>query len=524
MKPFAITTSRRATGSAAAGEPVTPREEAGMSQLDPTPPRSSSSISPVKPLALALAIAIGAGGGADRASGAAPTLPDGALLWPVTNCNDAGAGSLRDAAVHANHGDGIDLSGLTCSTISLTSGAITLRDVVLDGPGAAQLEISGTGNQNHRVFNHSSGGGGLDIRGVTVSGGKYISAGGLGGGCLRSVGGSVHIHDSVFRNCMVVTPVGQDGDARGGAIAVYGSGDVRLYGTTIESSQARTDHGNAAGGGLYAQGRVDMHASTIANNSVTSSGAANEFGGGLVTKDSLWMLDSTLDGNVSAGDGGGALVYGGGELLRSTVSNNHAVAGTAGVVMLGGGNAVTSINSSTISGNVSEATRHWFSGGLFLNSATTTIINSTITGNRESNETGTKFGAGIVIGYDAVNVSMSGTIISGNYFDDGSPPYADDDIDGPDGLTIIGDTDIVGWTHIPVPADTLFESTPRLGPLQDNGGPTWTHLPLPDSPVIDHGAAHGFDTDQRGFARVVGPAADIGAVESNDRIFADGFD
>ena len=57
---------------------------------------------------------------------------------------------------------------------------------------------------------------------------------------------------------------------------------------------------------------------------------------------------------------------------------------------------------------------------------------------------------------------------------------------------------------------------PRLGPLQDNGGPTQTLALYADSPAIDAGnnAAPGLpDTDQRGFARVVHDVVDIGAYE-----------
>jgi uncharacterized repeat protein (TIGR01451 family) len=69
---------------------------------------------------------------------------------------------------------------------------------------------------------------------------------------------------------------------------------------------------------------------------------------------------------------------------------------------------------------------------------------------------------------------------------------------------------------------------PKLGPLQDNGGPTLTHLPLPSSPAIDQGSSDpllpfGATTDQRGFTRTVddltipnvplGDGTDIGAVE-----------
>ena len=56
---------------------------------------------------------------------------------------------------------------------------------------------------------------------------------------------------------------------------------------------------------------------------------------------------------------------------------------------------------------------------------------------------------------------------------------------------------------------------PKLGPLQDNGGPTPTMALLPGSPAIDAGANPlGLTSDQRGYSpRVVGAAADIGAYE-----------
>jgi len=158
---------------------------------------STPSLLRAQPLAFALAVALALpfaneamatpavplGSPAALPGTASSPRPDGSVLWSVENCNDAGAGSLRDAAMHANHGDGIDLGSLSCSTISVTSGAITLHDVELVGPGAAQLEIDGTGNQNRRIFNHAGGGGRLDISGVTINGGIYASNAGLGGGC-----------------------------------------------------------------------------------------------------------------------------------------------------------------------------------------------------------------------------------------------------------------------------------------------------------------------------------------------------
>ncbi|MEO7433167.1 MAG: choice-of-anchor Q domain-containing protein [Dokdonella sp.] len=531
MNAFDIATSRHTSAPfAIASECATPCDEAV-----PHTPANHSRAAFSKPcitplaLALALALAVGTSVAADRASGSntATPRPDGSILWVVENCNDSGAGSLRDAATHANHGDGIDLGSLACSTISVTSGAMTLHDVELVGPGAAQLEINGTGNQGRRIFNHVGAGGHLDISGVTISGATYVSNASLGGGCLRSDGGNLNITDSVFRSCAVVTPVGQDGYARGGAIAVYGDGDVLLQRTTIASNIARTDHQIAAGGGLYAQGNVFIYKSTITNNWVSSAapGSGLAGGGGLLTNGSAWIEDSTLDGNLASRDGGAAWVAKGGVLVRSTVSNNIATTGTSGVVMLGRETSPVFIISSTFSGNVSEQSAQEFSGALYVNAADTTVTNCTITGNSETNQVSMKFGAGIVFGPGVVNASMTSTIAAGNYFDDGKPPFAADDIDAPASLTILGDTNIVGWTHRPVPADTIFESQPGLGPLQDNGGPTRTHLPLSNSPVIDHGAAHSATIDQRGLPRVVGAAADIGAVETNDDgIFADGFE
>lgn len=73
--------------------------------------------------------------------------PAGAATLTVANCNDQGTGSLRDAAALAQDGDVIDLRGLTCSRVLLTSGPILFaqRDVTLQGPGRARLAIDGGG-------------------------------------------------------------------------------------------------------------------------------------------------------------------------------------------------------------------------------------------------------------------------------------------------------------------------------------------------------------------------------------------
>src|SRR5262249_31586912 len=93
----------------------------------------------------------------------------------VSNCDDAGPGSLRQALLDAVDGDSIDLTGLACSTITLTTGMLdTTAAVTIQGPGEAALTIDGGGTS--RVL-HSSGTS-LSIYDVTLANGYSVDFGG----------------------------------------------------------------------------------------------------------------------------------------------------------------------------------------------------------------------------------------------------------------------------------------------------------------------------------------------------------
>src|SRR5947208_5864821 len=78
----------------------------------------------------------------------------------VTNTNDSGPGSLRDALAIANDGDTIIFA--VTGTIILTSGELLVKhSISISGPGSANLVVNG--NESHRVFHVSSG------RTVTIS-------------------------------------------------------------------------------------------------------------------------------------------------------------------------------------------------------------------------------------------------------------------------------------------------------------------------------------------------------------------
>lgn len=67
----------------------------------------------------------------------------------VTNTNDNGPGSLREALLMTPAGGMIEFSLSNCPcTIALTSGELLIdKDLMVNGPGAEMLTISAGGNQ-----------------------------------------------------------------------------------------------------------------------------------------------------------------------------------------------------------------------------------------------------------------------------------------------------------------------------------------------------------------------------------------
>ena len=152
--------------------------------------RSFAHSLPLNPLAACLAALL-----AVTDSGATPAHPTGAVV--VTNCLDSGPGSLRQAVFDSQPGDPIDLTQLTCSQITLTTGRIDVsRDVLFLGPGSGLLTIDG--NNTDRIFNQN-GPYQLAVYGITLQRG-YSNA--FGGGCIYS-GGPLLLNDTVITGCKV---------------------------------------------------------------------------------------------------------------------------------------------------------------------------------------------------------------------------------------------------------------------------------------------------------------------------------
>jgi hypothetical protein len=284
-----------------------------------------------------------------------------------------------------------------------------------------------------------------------------------------------------------------------GILAVRSGAVVTLSGLTLTNGGP-----GEIGGGIYNLGTLTLSNSTLSSNS-------GSYGGGIDNEGTLTLISSTLSGNRSTFDGGGIFNRGQLTLISSTLSGNMANFGGGGGIY---SNNTLKLISSTLSGNMAAE-----NGGGIDNHGFATVTNATITANRadaDFNNTGQ--GGGIFSPAGGTLLLLRNTIVAGNFRGAAS---ARDDVKGavgPSAFNLVGDgTGLAGISNNDANGNlvgtALAPIDPRLGPLQDNGGPTQTHALLPGSPAIDRGLAPGLApaADQRGAGRSGPP--DIGAFE-----------
>lgn len=237
---------------------------------------------------------------------------------------------------------------------------------------------------------------------------------------------------------------------------------------------------------------------------VTLSGGSGANAGGIENLGHLSIVDSTISGNTGDNVGG---VFNSNiaasdtslTVIRSLFADNHSN-GNAGAIFNYAGNA--SLSNCTLSGNSANF------GGALNNFATfgskpaasATLDHCTLSGNTASVESGQ------ILNQDDAQLTLIGTVISGEYNCQGNAPT----LDG--GANFGSDNSCTGATML-----TGFDTT-----LRDNGGPTQTHALLPGSNAIDAGGACTLATDARGIAR--DSHCDSGSYEFSDGIFRNGFE
>ena len=217
--------------------------------------------------------------------------------WPstvttrhVTNANDAGAGSLRQALADASAGDTIVFDG--DYTINLASELSVNQDVIIDGTGRA----------------------------IMIN----------GGGARRVV--STTVGSSVTLNRLNIA----GGNTNSNGAGIYNNGALRVINSAVTNNNATTSNG----GGIFNNGTLNVVNSTLSGNNAASGGALyNE------TVKTAEVTNSTLASNTATNGGGyyGNTTSGAVRLNNSIVASNtggncggYSNASVSGNIELGG--------------------------------------------------------------------------------------------------------------------------------------------------------------------------------------------
>ena len=231
-----------------------------------------------------------------------------ALSTEVTNTNDSGSGSLRQALIHAAANPGADtitFTGATftdaaADTITLTSGELTYlggagNDLTIQAPGNSRLTISGNNSSNVFTINSAAN---VTLDGLTIADGNNSEGGGI-----KNMGtGTLTVLDSTIFN--------NTASNLGGGIFNDSSSTAILTNSTFSGNQA-----NSSGGGINNSGTLTINNSTIALNN------ANGLTGGVFNSGTTNINNTIVAGNTD--------LFGVPDVSGTFVSNSSNVIGDA---------------------------------------------------------------------------------------------------------------------------------------------------------------------------------------------------
>ena len=421
--------------------------------------------------------------------------------------------------------------------------------------GGIRIQNSADINLNElQVLNNSanSGRGGMEIRSnarlnaaaLTITGNSVANAlstqavndGGMRINALTSVTGH---RWNISNNTLTGSP--SSGGSTGGFSLTNVTGATVLRDIAVTGNMCS----NASGCAMVVStnGSVDIQGLKSLNNVTTKSGTAYTGGAAFTSgrNTSLRIADSEFSGNVTPDSGIVELIasfrdYTGDPAVvvsplpattntvlfeNSTIYGNTAGQATTvsittpGIYTVRNVTVANNSTSTNCKGGIMVVAYNPFSAA---NATQVNIQNSTITRN-------TSGGCGTALGFDAYTGSAGGPI-NGTVTVESSilgrqalgntngTIYVSDPTKLTLIKTLVEDGGATAFAQCPLNGN-VCNTNPLLDVLALNGGPTPTMRLLPGSPALNVGSnPANLTTDQRGAARVVGAAADMGAFES----------
>lgn len=419
-----------------------------------------------------------------------------AATFTVTNTDDSGPGSFRQALTDANAAAGSDTIEFAIpnanpggSTIDLSSALPNITgDLTINGPGMDLLTL----NRNSATsFTILSTGGNIVINGLTVQNGLAPSSQqpgvpwstAYGGGITN--GGNLTINDCRITGNHVLSDV-----AYGGGIS--NGGQLTVNRTIISGNEARSrfigtqrqgEYGSAIYGGFFSS--ATLNDVTITGNGHGSAAIYNDPATMIIRRSNIYgnatggvynnianvsVFDSSIYQNAGGGIGSLGSSSGTLSITNSTIAENTGTGVTAGVsqqlnlysctIVSNDGGGVWAISNSVFQNNIIAA-------------------NNTAAGNNDVSA-----GNGLSASFNLVGVGSGTSIHNG--------------VNG----------NIVGTAAAPI--------DPLLMPFNYYGGDMPVFIPMSMSPAVNAGSPVLYsDHDERGVVRPVGLRQDMGAVEFN---------
>lgn len=209
----------------------------------------------------------------------------------VTNANDSGAGSLRQAILSAAPGSTIRFSStLANQTINLTSGQFNLdKNLIIDGAGVGNLTISG--NNASRIFNVQNGVN-FTLRNLSLANGRLAAdpnnrATSAGAAILTGFQSVLNVENTQFRNNFA---------GFGGAVFTGYRSNSTFVNSVFDNNEGTAARSERGGGAIAGDTEASMTVrdSRFTNNKGVNGGAINSLLGPLTVDNSVFINNEAV--------------------------------------------------------------------------------------------------------------------------------------------------------------------------------------------------------------------------------------